>query len=104
MTTFIWFACFAFSLVKQQLDAELDATRGSRRTDGSDSFSGSVPMSRNGTARAKALSLAEIDLRLSGFRGLGDCLLHESLEDRRIDCDSGIDDQFHFPNAAVGRQ
>src|SRR5215468_2716684 len=65
---------------------------------------GGVTVRRHGTARTKALGLAEIDLRLTGFHSLEYCLPHKGLQDHRVGCDSGVDDQFYFPNPAVRRQ
>src|SRR5262245_25374993 len=65
---------------------------------------GRVTMRRHGAARAKALRLAEIDLRPTGFPSLEDRLSDKGLEDGGVGCDSGVDDQVRFPNPAVRRE
>src|SRR5262245_17447355 len=64
-------------------------------------ISGRVSMSRHGPAWTEALCLSEADLRPSGFSRLENSLSHNGLEDRRIGCDSGVDDQVYFSNAAI---
>ena len=58
-------------------------------------------MRRNGPSRTKALRLAEIDLRLAGFPRLENRISHKGLEDGRVGCDSGVDDQVRFTNATM---
>src|SRR5215475_3300314 len=61
-------------------------------------------MRRHWPSRTEALRLAEFDLRLTIFSSLENRLSHKSLEDGRISCDSGVDNQIRFTNPAVRRE